>query len=275
MTVFLAPFERALRTLLPALVFVVLAPSPVHAELSQVAMVRAALPCVVGIAVDGRGPLPYRFSGDKFRELEELFGKDRERFRELAKPRFESRQGTPSPEDIRVIGSGFFASEGGAVLTAFHVVEGQREVYVVNHENELFRAVVRATSAADDVAVLQVEAPRRNFPALPLSATKPSIAEPVIAIGNPFGFTFTVTSGILSALDRSIPDGGSGLIQTDAPINPGSSGGPLLNMAGEVIGINHAIVSPSAGERPAFVGLGFAVPIGRAAPLLRKGSRRD
>jgi S1-C subfamily serine protease len=101
----------------------------------------------------------------------------------------------------------------------------------------------------------------------------PQIAEPVIAIGNPFGFTFTVTSGIVSALDRTIPDGAEGLIQTDAPINPGSSGGPLLNLGGAVIGVNHAILSPAARGRPGFIGLGFAVPVDRAAPQLEAARR--
>ncbi len=198
-----------------------------------------------------------------------LFKKDGERFRRGGKPRWEASKDSPDVDDIRVIGSGFFAGTDGVVLTAFHVVEGQREVYVINHENELFRAVVRAASARDDIAVLQVEAPERSFPALPLAGSpSPEIAEPVISIGNPFGFTFTVTSGIVSALDRSIRDGVEGLIQTDAPINPGSSGGPLLNMAGEVIGVNHAIISPSEDGRQAFIGLGFAVPIERAKALL-------
>lgn len=244
------------------------------AELPQVAMVRNALPCVVGIGVDGRGRLPYRFSGDDLQALEDLFAKDRDRFRHQAKPRWEPGRGAPGLEDIRVIGSGFFAHADGTVLTASHVVEGQREVFVINYENEVMRATVLTSLARDDVALLRVESPGRTVRALPMAAAPPSIAEPVIAIGNPFGFTFTVTSGIVSALDRTMPDGASGLIQIDAPINPGSSGGPLLNMTGEVVGINHAIISPSGQGRQAFVGLGFAVPIAPAVALLASGTRR-
>jgi S1-C subfamily serine protease len=89
-----------------------------------------------------------------------------------------------------------------------------------------------------------------------------------MAVGNPFGFTFTVTSGIVSALDRHLDRRGIGLVQTDAPLNPGNSGGPLLNLNGEVVGVNHAIVSGGDRGRPSFVGLGFAVPIAEAKTVL-------
>ena len=242
---------------------------PGRAEPPQVGMVRTALPSVVGIGIDGRGAMPYGFSPQKLERLEQLFKYDREEFEQRAKPRFSQQDGAPSIEQIRVIGSGFFSDPNGLVITAFHVVEGQREVYVIDHQNQVFRARVQQTSAADDLAVLTVETPEpMTFATLPLATGTPQIAEPVIAIGNPFGFTFTVTSGIVSALNRSIPNGTEGLIQTDTPINPGNSGGPLLNMAGTVIGVNHAILSSSMQGRPGFIGLGFAVPIERATPLL-------
>jgi S1-C subfamily serine protease len=244
-----------------------------HSEMSQVEMVRASLPAVVGIGVDSRGTMPYQFAGSgNLEDLKRLFGKDEQKFKQQGTARYAAKQGAPTIEDIRVIGSGFFATEDGVILTANHVVEGQRHVYIITKENEVFRASVRAFSAKDDVAALQVEADGRHFPALPLGQSAGlEIAEPVIAIGNPFGFTFTVTSGIVSALDRSFGEGREGLIQTDAPINPGSSGGPLLTMTGKVVGVNHAIISPSQSGRGAFVGLGFAVPIERATTLMAAG----
>jgi S1-C subfamily serine protease len=166
------PAYRVALLLAPWALVLALAAPAARAELPQVTMVRDALPSVVGIGIDARGRMPYRFSGDKFRELEELFSKEQALLERRAEPRFPQRAGAPSLEDIQVIGSGFFSSSDDLVVTAFDVVEGQREVYVINHENEVFRAVVRETSASDDIAVLAVEAPGRSFQALPWPAAR-------------------------------------------------------------------------------------------------------
>ena len=149
------------------------------------------------------------------------------------------------------------------------MIEGQRHVYVTSHDNKVYKAKVLLSSPENDIGVLEVDDTGAEFPYLELGDSSAiDIAEPVIAIGNPFGFTFTVTSGIISALDRTFGAGVEGLIQTDAPINPGNSGGPLVNMKGEVIGVSHAILSPARRGEQAFVGLGFAVPVNRVKELL-------
>ncbi|HSK49211.1 MAG TPA: trypsin-like peptidase domain-containing protein [Solirubrobacterales bacterium] len=161
-------------------------------------------------------------------------------------------------------GSGFVIDKQGHVLTNNHVVENADEIEVkLGDSDESYRATVIGTDPATDVALLEVDAPADALHPLVLGrSAELEVGDPVVAIGNPFGLDRTVTSGIVSALQRQIqaPNGFaiSNVIQTDAAINPGNSGGPLINAAGEVIGINSQI---QTGGGSGNVGIGFAIPI--------------
>ena len=175
---------------------------------------------------------------------------------------FFKRFGPPMPEGgegpiARSGGSGFIVSPDGQVLTNAHVVAGADEVVVQLSDKREFRAKVIGADETSDVALIKIEA--ENLPTLKVgSADRLKVGEWVIAIGSPFGFDHTVSAGVVSAKTRSLPNGGYvPFIQTDVAINPGNSGGPLLNLAGEVVGINSQIYSQSGG----YMGLSFAIPI--------------
>src|SRR5215203_2940791 len=162
-------------------------------------------------------------------------------------------------------GSGFVIDDEGHVLTNNHVVEGASKVRVKLGDSETtYDAEVVGADPGTDVALLEVDAPKSAFHPLTLGrSAEMEVGDPVVAIGNPFGLDRTVTSGIVSALQRQIeaPNGFSisHVIQTDAAINPGNSGGPLINANGEVIGINAQIATGGGGNGN--VGIGFAIPI--------------
>jgi S1-C subfamily serine protease len=162
-------------------------------------------------------------------------------------------------------GSGFVIDDEGHILTNNHVVEGASKVTVKLGDSEkTYDAEVVGTDPATDIALLEVDAPASEVHPLTLGrSAEAEVGDPVVAIGNPFGLDRTVTSGIVSALQRQIqaPNGFSisHVIQTDAAINPGNSGGPLINAAGEVIGINAQIATGGGGNGN--VGIGFAIPI--------------
>jgi len=161
-------------------------------------------------------------------------------------------------------GSGFVIDGEGHILTNNHVVEGASKVTVKLGDSEkTYEAEVVGTDPGTDIALLKVDAPDGEIHPLTLGRSADAeVGDPVVAIGNPFGLDRTVTSGIVSALQRQIeaPNGFSisHVIQTDAAINPGNSGGPLINAAGEVIGINAQIAAGGGGGN---VGIGFAIPI--------------
>ncbi|HEX7058793.1 MAG TPA: trypsin-like peptidase domain-containing protein [Solirubrobacterales bacterium] len=165
-------------------------------------------------------------------------------------------------------GSGFVIDTDGHVLTNSHVVEGADRIQVKLGSSEATHsAEVVGTDPATDVALLKVDAPTDQLHPLALGdSSKVQVGDPVVAIGNPFGLDRTVTSGIVSALQRQIqaPNGFaiSNVIQTDAAINPGNSGGPLIDSSGSVIGINSQIETGGGGQGN--VGIGFAVPINTA-----------
>jgi S1-C subfamily serine protease len=173
--------------------------------------------------------------------------------------------GEPQPEGGNASGSGFVIDKEGHVLTNNHVVEGASEVSVkLGASEESFDAEVVGTDPATDVALLKVDAPEEELHPLTLGrSSEMEVGDPVVAIGNPFGLDRTVTSGIISALQRQIqaPNGFSisHVLQTDAAINPGNSGGPLINASGEVIGINAQIATGGSGNGN--VGIGFSIPI--------------
>jgi len=162
-------------------------------------------------------------------------------------------------------GSGFVIDDEGHILTNNHVIEGASKVTVKLGDSEkTWDAEVVGADPGTDVALLQVDAPKSEIHPLTLGrSSEAEVGDPVVAIGNPFGLDRTVTSGIVSALQRDIqaPNGFSisHVIQTDAAINPGNSGGPLINAEGAVIGINAQIATGGGGNGN--VGIGFAIPI--------------
>jgi S1-C subfamily serine protease len=162
----------------------------------------------------------------------------------------------------RGTGSGFVWDEHGNIVTNFHVVAGAAAARVRLSDGRDFGAKLVGASPAHDLAVLRVNASSALTPVTIGTSSGLMVGQKAFAIGNPFGLDWTLTTGIISALDRSLPaeDGRSlieHLIQTDAAINPGNSGGPLLDSAGRLIGVNAAIFSPSG----ASAGVGFAVPV--------------
>jgi S1-C subfamily serine protease len=179
--------------------------------------------------------------------------------------------GFPLQQEGLATGSGFVLDTDGYILTNAHVVEGARDASVRFEEGgDLVDAKVVGRDLSTDIAVLKVNPSDAKLKPLPLgNSSRVRVGDPAIAIGNPFGYDRTVTTGIISALQRQIraPNGFTigHVIQTDAPINPGNSGGPLLNAAGEVIGINSQIAT--AGSRGS-VGIGFAVPINTAKKVV-------
>jgi S1-C subfamily serine protease len=166
-------------------------------------------------------------------------------------------------------GSGIVIDSEGHVLTNNHVIEGASKISVkLGASNTTYTGTVVGTDPATDLALLKVEAPASQLHPLTLgNSSEMEVGDPVVAIGNPFGLDRTVTSGIVSALQRQIqaPNGFSisNVIQTDAAINPGNSGGPLINEKGEVIGINSQIETGGSGSE-GNVGIGFAIPINTA-----------
>ena len=176
----------------------------------------------------------------------------------------------------RGTGSGFVWDDDGHVVTNFHVIEGAARASVRLADGRDYAARLVGASPAHDIAVLKISVAFEPPPPVPIGTSHDlRVGQKVFAIGNPFGLDWSLTTGIVSALDRSLPaqDGAvvEHLIQTDAAINPGNSGGPLLDSAGRLIGINTAIYSPSG----ASAGIGFAVPVDtvmRVVPqLIRTG----
>lgn len=249
------------------LVFASLENLSFSASSPQVEMVKKVMPAVVGIGIDRAGYVSYKFSEPGFlEEFKKFYQKEEKEFREKSKPQWNKEKEKITPEDIRGIGSGFIIDPNGKVITNYHVVEGQKRIFVITNDSKIFKAKVIRESGEDDLAILEIESPLRNFRSVKLGDSNSiEVAEPVIAIGNPFGLSFTVTSGIVSAVGRTTPDGKESLIQTDAAVNPGNSGGPLINMNGEVIGINSMIYASKGGG---FMGVAFAVPINKAKVLL-------
>jgi S1-C subfamily serine protease len=163
----------------------------------------------------------------------------------------------------RGTGSGFIWDDAGHVVTNFHVIQGAARATVKLADGRDYNAALVGASPAHDIAVLRIGVGFRRPPAVPIGTSGDlKVGQKVFAIGNPFGLDWTLTTGIVSALDRTLAGQQGGpviqnLIQTDAAINPGNSGGPLLDSAGRLIGINTAIYSPSG----ASAGIGFAVPV--------------
>jgi len=159
-------------------------------------------------------------------------------------------------------GSGFVWDDQGRIVTNYHVISDANRVQVTMADNSTWKAVLIGAAPDKDIAVLQIDAPSHRLRPIAIGSSKDLlVGQKVFAIGNPFGLDQTITSGIISALNREIKAVTGrmihGVIQTDAAINPGNSGGPLLDSAGRLIGVNTAIYSPSG----AYAGIGFAVAV--------------
>jgi putative serine protease PepD len=185
----------------------------------------------------------------------------------------------PTRQRQQSLGSGFVIDKAGHIVTNFHVVSGAKRVSVSFSNGASTKASVVGTDPSSDLAVLKIDASARAFTPLPIgNSDNMHVGDPVVAIGNPFGLDRTVTAGIVSAIQRAItaPNGYTidHVIQTDAAINHGNSGGPLLNTRGRVIGVNSQIETGDSGSS-GNVGVGFAIPSNTVktviAQLIREG----
>jgi len=173
----------------------------------------------------------------------------------------------PRPVPSRGVGSGFIVSPDGYIVTNAHVVDGANEVTVRLTDRREFTAKVIGADKRTDIALIKIDA-KGNLPALDLSnPPAPRQGEWVVAIGSPFGFENSISAGIVSGVHRALPGGQmTPFIQTDVAVNPGNSGGPLLNAAGQVVGVNSQIYSRSGG----YMGLSFAIPADVAANVAQQ-----
>lgn len=168
-------------------------------------------------------------------------------------------------EDGMSAGTGCILTKDGLILTGFHVIEGCKDIDVTINNGQTYKAKV-LSKLKRDLALIKIE-PKKPLETVVLGNSEDvKVGQKVLAIGNPFGFNNTLTQGIISRIDYS-----KNRIQTDAAINPGCSGGPLLNTAGEVIGINQSIYNPD--HNISNIGIGFAIPINEAKPYLKLANR--
>ncbi|HEX8337954.1 MAG TPA: DegQ family serine endoprotease [Pyrinomonadaceae bacterium] len=234
------------------------APTPAPAAQAQGSyadVLTRVTPAVVTVRAARRAREAQQFPFMDDPALRELFG---ERFRQQA----------PRPDERleRGLGSGVVVSADGYILTNHHVVDGAEEIRVELNDGRTFQAKVVGTDQPSDLAVLKVEA--AGLPVLPLGdSDRARVGDVALAVGNPLGIGQTVTSGIISAKGRTtgLSDGSfEDFIQTDAAINRGNSGGALVNSAGELIGINSQIFSPTGGN----IGIGFAIPSNMAKDVM-------
>lgn len=220
-------------------------------------------PAVVNVTVASRGKAP-QISDDDNNEIQRFFGPFG--FGKQFGQQFEQHMRRPEIE--HGLGSGIIISPDGYIVTNNHVVDGAVDIRVTMNDRRVLSAKLVGADPLTDLALLKVNA--TNLPSIPWGdSTTLKPGQTVLAFGNPFGFRFTVTRGIVSALNRTNPYSDDRrkpgeFIQTDAAINPGNSGGPLVDARGEVIGINTFLISPSG----SFSGMGFAIPSQVARPAI-------
>ena len=225
------------------------------------ALVDRAGPSVVNISVVGSAKNGMQGAPDDGDDDEEAAPPDL--FKRFGIPNGPGGQGARPQQQTRGLGSGFIVSPDGYIVTNAHVVDGASEVTVKLTDRREFTAKVIGSDKRTDVALIKIDA--ANLPALDINAN-PVIrkGEWVIAIGSPFGFESSVSAGVISGVHRALPNGQMvPFIQTDVAVNPGNSGGPLLNAAGQVVGVNSQIYSRSGG----YMGLSFAIPADIAAKV--------
>jgi len=252
-----------------------LAVSPAHAAIQPAAVAPAVIPTAAAnlpdftALVDRVSPAVVNISVRNERKVA-LDADDDEDAQGDPMREFFKRFGGPTgpqmrPQPTQGMGSGFIVSNDGYIVTNAHVVDDASEVTVKLTDRREFTAKVVGSDKRTDIALIKIDA--KDLPALDMSA-KPEVkrGEWVIAIGSPFGFESSVSAGVVSGVHRALPNGQMvPFIQTDVAVNPGNSGGPLLNLRGEVVGINTAIISEG---RPGNVGVGFAMPINVVRELL-------
>ncbi len=237
---------------------------PARAATPSVAgIAQKSMPAVVNISTK-RKPEPRAQHRRQFPPMPGPFGPN-DPFEEFFR-RFGPRERPPSREQ-RSVGSGFIISQDGYIVTNNHVIDGADTIIVRMSDEEEYEAAPIGTDEKTDLALIKIE-PRQPLPSVPFGqSANLEVGNWVIAIGNPFGLSQTVTIGIVSAKGRVIGAGPyDNFIQTDASINPGNSGGPLLNLQGEVIGVNTAIYSRRGGN----IGIGFAIPIDLAKSVVQQ-----
>ncbi len=187
-------------------------------------------------------------------------------FREFFGDSFPFPELDQSPREANALGSGFFISDDGYIITNNHVIDGADEITIINQDGDEYEAEVIGLDPQTDIALLKVDVNDHAYIEFG-DNTKSRVGDWVVAIGNPFGFGGTVTAGIISASGRDINAGPyDDFIQIDASINRGNSGGPLFNLEGKVIGVNTAIISPNGGS----IGIGFAVPSSTVEPVIEQ-----
>jgi serine protease Do len=224
--------RKAIRVFGPACLASALGLAPAAAQLAGQAqpaslapLVRAVAPIVVGISV--------------------------------SQSRLPATTTSPLPPISEAAGSGFIVTPDGMIVTNNHVITDANKIMVTLNDGEQFRAKLVGSDDLTDIAIIKVASPKPLPAAIWGDSAKMQVGDWILAAGNPFALGNSFTAGIISAEGRDIGDGPfDHFLQLDAPINPGNSGGPAFDMAGEVIGINTAIVSPSGGS----VGIGFAIP---------------
>ncbi len=242
-------------------VFILVMVAPAWANVSMVSfadLAEKASPAVVNIAAvqavkqqDWRTQMPQFPPGSPFEQF----------FKDFFENQYKN---APAKKGV-ALGSGFIISADGYVVTNNHVIQNAQDIKVILNDQTQLSATLVGRDEKTDLALLKVKAPK----ALPTlswgDSDRARVGDPVMAIGNPFGLGGTVTAGIISARARDIQAGPyDDFIQTDAAINQGNSGGPLLNQDGQVVGINSAIFSPSGGS----VGIGFSIPANMARPIV-------
>ena len=232
------------------------------------------------VTVEGSTPFPANFRTGKALTIAEIFKRSATGVVQITATSAASTQNDPfsNSQQQRVLGSGFVIDKAGYIVTNYHVIAGARSIQVTFSNNASIDARVVGSDPSTDIAVLKVNTSASALTPLPLGDSDAvQVGDAVVAIGNPFGLSRTVTAGIVSAIQRQIASPAEyeidHVIQTDAPINHGNSGGPLINARGEVIGVNSQI--ETGGITEGNVGVGFAVPSNTvktvAAQLIKSG----